>query len=153
MTITIYECNDDFRVMDKTMTAVQEITGVELYGSCSVAKPVFRISTAKSNIPDGNYVYCPTFKRYYHITDMVAEPGGAVLIYCCVDVRYSWKEAMRQLPCSVLRNEGIGKPTMIVDTELPIEQGRERIISQVLPTFFVEPYTQQDEYTYILITR
>jgi hypothetical protein len=42
---------------------------------------------------------------------------------------------------------------MIVDPQLPIEQGRERIISKKLPAVFVPPYTTEDEYTYVLITR
>lgn len=153
MTITVYTCSDDFRVMDKTLTQVATLTNVEIYGSCSVSTPVLKLANASSQLPQFNYVYIPNFGRYYHVTDIEADSGGMIYVHCSVDVRYTFREGIRNCPCIVLRNEGIGHPTMIVDQQLPIEQGRERIISQRLPAVFVPPLSMEDEYTYVLITR
>ena len=155
MTIDVYTCSDDFRVMDKTLTFVQTFAAVEIYGACSVSSPVLKLSNVGAQLPKFNYVYIPSFGRYYHVTDIVADSGAIVYIHCSVDVRYTFREGIRSCPCNVLRNEGIGKPTMIIDQQLPVLQNSENIVSKrSAGTYFVDPGDSGVDFAnYLLITR
>ena len=153
MTITVYSCSDDFRVMDKTLTEVATLSNVEIYGSCSVLTPVLKLANASSQLPQFNYVYIPNFGKYYHVTDIVTDSGGMVYIHCSVDVRYTWRDQIRNCPCNVLRNEGIGKPTMIIDQQLPVLQNTENIVSKRANGTVFNGDSVGDAFNYVLITR
>lgn len=153
MTITVYSCSDDFRVMDKTLTEVATLSNVEIYGSCSVSTPVLKLANASSQLPQFNYVYIPNFGRYYHVTDIEADSGGMVYIHCSVDVRYTFRDGIRNCPCNVLRNEGIGKPTMIIDQQLPVLQNTENIVSKRSSGTVFNGDSTGDAFNYVLITR
>ena len=153
MTITVYSCSDDFRVMDKTLTQVATLSNVEIYGSCSVSTPVLKLANASSQLPQFNYVYIPNFGRYYHVTDIEADSGGMVYVHCSVDVRYTFREGIRNCPCIVLRNEGIGKPTMIIDQQLPVLQNTENIVSKRANGTVFNGDSVGDAFNYVLITR
>lgn len=155
MTVDVYTCSDDFRVMNKTLTFVQTFTNVEIYGACSVSSPVLKLSNASSQLPRFNYVYIPNFGRYYHVTDIVADSGAIVYIHCSVDVRYTFREGIQNCPCNVLRNEGIGKPTMIIDQQLPVLQNVENVVSKrSSSTYFVDPGSSGVDFAnYLLVTR
>lgn len=153
MTITVYSCSDDFRVMDKTLTQVATLSNVEIYGSCSVSTPVLKLANASSQLPQFNYVYIPNFGRYYHVTDIVADSGGMVYVHCSVDARYTWRDQIRNCPCNVLRNEGIGKPTMIIDQQLPVLQNTENIVSKRANGTVFMGDSVGDAFNYVLITR
>lgn len=155
MTIDVYTCSDDFRVMDKTLNFVQTFAAVEIYGACSVSTPVLKLSNVGSQLPKFNYVYIPSFGRYYHVTDIEADSGGMVYVHCSVDVRYTFRNDIRNCPCNVLRNEGIGKPTMIIDTQLPVLQNTENVVSKraANTVFNGDGDDYIDAFNYVLITR
>lgn len=77
MNLTWYNCHDDTRVINKTLVNEVSDTCV-IYGTCSMDKPVLKVSSVK-----GNYIQWEG--SYYFILDSVYV-NGYWLIQCKKDV-------------------------------------------------------------------
>ena len=76
-----------------------------------------------------NYMYIPDFGRYYYISDIIADTGGAAIVTGEVDVLMTYAAAIKQAPAVVVRstsstNTGSQKSTWIPDPQLPMTTGR-----------------------------
>ena len=86
----------------RNSTLVPPVSGstveVLLKEPTSIIKPVFKIHTDDKGMADAselfgyNYCYCPEFRRYYFITDIVSETAVVFYIYCEVDVLATFRE-------------------------------------------------------------
>lgn len=123
----LYTITDDKRVLDKTLTLMHSVNAA-LITPTSVLTPQLRVAWS-SSLPTANYLYIQDFDRYYYITDITADTGGAAIISCKVDVLMSYNAAIKSLPAVVVRstsstNTGSQKSTWIPDPQLPMTTGR-----------------------------
>lgn len=86
--------------------------------------PVFIIDY-NSALLDCNYVSCETLGRKYFITHIGVDTAQTMRIECAVDVLSSWD--LSGCPVTVVRNGGIGSPTKIPDSKLPVKPSTENI--------------------------
>lgn len=118
---TLYKNSAEIHRVDKTnyLEKVGTIDGV------------FRDNTSITNISinieydrliDFNYVYIPSFNRYYYVTDITLINYGLYEISLSVDVLMSYKDALYNCKGFIDRNEFTNNPN-IVDTKRVIEQG------------------------------
>lgn len=66
-----------------------------LKDKCSILDPVIILSTSSngvSNLSGNNYMYIPSFGRYYYITDIISVRSSIVEIHGHVDVLMSYKD-------------------------------------------------------------
>lgn len=127
ITVTFYNCADDKRVMSKTLTTGSTVTA-ELYDKTSVISPAIRLAYSAS-YTQYNYMYIAEFNRYYFITNMTTDSGGAIIIQGEVDVLQTYNTEIGNLPAIVVRaarknQDGSYRSTWIEDTRLPIQSGR-----------------------------
>lgn len=125
--VNLYTITDDKRVIDKTLTLLYSVNAA-LITPTSVLTPQLRVAWS-SSLPTANYIYIQDFDRYYYITDITADTGGAAIISCKVDVLMSYNAAIKSLPAVVVRstsstNTGSQKSTWIPDPQLPMTTGR-----------------------------
>lgn len=125
--VTLYNCSDDRRVVNKTLSAAR-ILQCTFLASSSVIKPQLRLSWVDA-MPTYNYMYIPAFGRYYFIDDIVADTGGAAIISASVDVLMSYQAALLNCPAVVVRaarlnQTGSVRSTWISDSKLPLTTGR-----------------------------
>lgn len=127
VSVTFYNCGDDKRVMSKTLTTGISATA-ELYDPTSVTNPRLRVSY-NANLLTYNYMYIAQFGRYYFITNVTTDSGGALIIEGAVDVLQTYKTEIAGLSAIVVRGarknqSGSARSTWIEDPRLPIQSGR-----------------------------
>lgn len=96
MTLTWYNCNDDIRVINKTLTDETEDT-CTIYNTCSMDKPILKVKTVK-----GNYIKFEG--SYYFILDTVYN-GGYWLIECKKDVLKTYETDLLNSEQLITRSE------------------------------------------------
>lgn len=125
--VDLFRNADDKRVMDKTLTSLYSVNA-NIITPSSVMTPQLRVAWS-SGLQTANYMYIAAFGRYYYITDITADTGGAAIITGRVDVLMSYDAAIKSLPAVVVRstsstNTGSQKSTWIPDPQLPMTTGR-----------------------------
>lgn len=90
-------------VLNKAISLGSTIS-VTLKQPASVEAPVFIVNSGLVS-HSNNYLYCPDFNRYYFITDIVPQTGGAEAIICSVDPLMSFNEQIKALTVNVSREE------------------------------------------------
>lgn len=127
MTIYLYNCADDKRVVHKTLTGGYSIVA-SLLETSSVINPRLRLSWNDSYV-SCNYLYIPAFNRYYFINNISADVGGVAIIDAHVDVLKTYASAFENCSAVVTRatrlnQTGSARSTYIPDSKLPISTGR-----------------------------
>lgn len=117
MNITLYNISDDPRKIVKNLGSGTALTCELVYPS-DLLNPTIRIS-ATSWSASLNYMYIPDFNRYYFITEVTYENGGAVTIQGRVDPLMTYSTAINNLSVNVVRQEFTGL-TNIVDNQVTI---------------------------------
>lgn len=129
MTVTLYNCTDDPRVVNKTLTSGTSVTATPME-SCSIYTPRL-ILAYNSTLVNVNYMYISDFGRYYFITDISVNPGGQIEITGSVDVLKSFSAGIKAAKATIVRSESIGAPTMIPDSKLPINPVKKELLTAV----------------------
>lgn len=117
MNITLYNISDDPRKIVKNLGSGTALTCELVYPS-DLLNPTIRIS-ATSWSASLNYMHIPDFNRYYFITEVTYENGGAVTIQGRVDPLMTYSTAINNLSVNVVRQEFTGL-TNIVDNQVTI---------------------------------
>ena len=95
MTVEIYKNLSENSVIGKTKTLVYS-TECDIKGESSIINSVL-ILKYNEKIFESNYVYIPTWKRYYFIDDVRVMTGGRVEVSLSVDVLESFKDSILEL--------------------------------------------------------
>ncbi len=117
MTINLYNISDDPRKVVKTLGSATALQCELVYPS-DLLNPVIRISATNWSAML-NYMYIPDFNRYYYITEVTYENGGAVTIQGKVDPLMSYSTAILGLSVNVIRQE-LGGLSNIVDNQITV---------------------------------
>lgn len=117
MTINLYNISDDPRKVVKTLGSATALQCELVYPS-DLLNPTIRISATNWSA-SLNYMYIPDFGRYYFITEVTYENGGAVTIQGRVDPLMSYSSSILGLSVNVIRQE-TGGLTNIVDNQITV---------------------------------
>ena len=117
MTVNLYNISDDPRKVVKNLGSGTALTCELVYPS-DLLNPTIRIS-ATSWSASLNYMYIADFNRYYYITEVTYENGGAVTIQGRVDPLMSYSSSILGLSVNVVRQE-LGGLTNIVDNQITV---------------------------------
>ena len=106
MTITLYQTKSDKKRASKDLTLSATLNNARLYDVFDVLHPRLKVSRETFDaIKSCNYAYIPDFGRYYFVKYEI--DSNFVLLNCEVDVRTSYKDGIRDLTCTVTRNENL----------------------------------------------
>lgn len=128
ITLTLYQCGDDKRIVKKKLTNSHAFTKIVLKEDCSVTHPVFLLgSVAGSQEAQDtvgwwrqfNYCYCPNFDRYYFIDRITFTRNRLVQLTCTCDVLMSFNDDILKTTQLIARQEN-KQQRYIPDTSLPI---------------------------------
>ena len=102
--INLYNNSSESNRVDKSsyLESVGTINGV-LRDECNIIDPVINLEL--HNPPVFNYIYIPSFNRYYFVKEFDFVRTGLYRLKLHVDVLMSYKDAIKNLECLVTRNE------------------------------------------------
>lgn len=106
ITLRCYKNLSENNVVDKNITQLgSDLTGT-LKDNCSIIDPIILIE----DIPDGNisnlnYIYIPSFNRYYYVTNIEVENSHLFRLHCHVDVLKSFASGIRSNNAVISRQE------------------------------------------------
>lgn len=122
MTITIYQCKDDRRKLNKTLSAARSYN-VSLKDDTSAVNPTLILSQPLP--PNYNYCYIPLFKRYYFITDSRVLIGKQYEISLACDVLMSFAATIKDSPIILRRSSNLGNK--LIPDNIPLLSQRQYI--------------------------
>ena len=136
MNITLYKNSAKPYLVDKTnhLTFIDNLNG-EIRDETSIIDMVMTIEYNK--VPNFNYVYISSFKRYYYVTNIVSIRTNLWEIHLSVDVLMTYKNELLNCTAFVDRNEKYFAPYSI-DGERVIRQGS--YVEQALPLTQQAPF-------------
>lgn len=110
MVITVSNCTDDRRTLNKTHVNTFNTVSCHLKENTDIITPTFIIDGRSREAIDGNiakinYLHCADFGRYYFVNNIRLLNGGLIELECEVDVLNSNKEAIKKLNGIVNRSE------------------------------------------------
>ena len=106
ITIKCYQNLSENYVVDKNITQVgNDLTGT-LKENCSIIDPVIETQgIAGDNIAKLNYIYIPSFSRYYYVRNIEILGTHLFLLHCHVDVLKSFAGGIRSNSAVISRQE------------------------------------------------
>lgn len=124
MRIVLYNNKSGKNVVSKNLVSEHEINGVFLKNDTSIINPVLILTGFDiSQFTDYNYIYIPSFHRYFFIENFVAKTGKIVEISAHVDVLMSYKSDILASTQMIERQQNKAN-NYIVDNSLPLQANR-----------------------------
>ena len=108
MTITFYNNESDAIEVSKKITSVSSINNAKIINETDILNPSIIVSRNfyDNIILQANYLYIDNLHRYYYINN-ISFADSMIVIDCTVDVLMSYKNGIRNITCTVTRNENL----------------------------------------------
>ena len=129
--VHFYNSQSDYRVINKTLNFGETLSGVLRDGS-SVMFPDIMFEYDSASISHYNYLYIPSFSRFYRINSVESIRNGLWLVHAEVDVLMSFRTDINNL-------------AVVVDKQTMTDNGDEYIDDSSL---VVENMTFEQSYQY-----
>ena len=146
MLIDLLLTSDNFIKAKKTFQTIENDVNATPTAPINELEPTVIVDYSE-NYLKANYIYIDSYKRYYKILEKVSDIGKKIKFVCTVDSVTSWIDFLQQCDITVLRNEGVGKPTNIPDNKFPVIPNDETITQTVAVNNELSP---NHEYCYVL---
>ena len=104
MTIEFYVNQSEKNRLDKTLVSAFNLNG-ELKEDCSIIDPIIKIIGDVSSMSSVNYMYIPSFSRYYFINNVISINNEICEVHAHVDVLSTYKDEIRAQRAVVSRQE------------------------------------------------
>lgn len=120
--ITLYKNSAEPNRVDKTeyLEFVGTISGVTREETSVIT---LSLNIEYDGLIDFNYIYIPTFNRYYFVTDITLVNYNFYEVSLSVDVLMTYKDAIYECKAFIDRNE-FSYNKLIVDDNVPLQQGQ-----------------------------
>ena len=112
MNVVISKCSASFNRVDKTEFITDIISiNCEMMNTDTLF-PEIKLS---SDYSDYNYIFVPSFNRYYFVNEVERLSGEHIIVKCKVDVLMTYKDDILNLKCNDVRNERERRGEMLDD--------------------------------------
>lgn len=115
MNVVFYNNSSDKRTLNKSITQIKNIETLNIKTPTSIINPVFTVNVF-DNFVNVNYVYIPTYNRYYFITDIIQITNNILELHCSVDVLMSYKTQLLNSKAIIQTSNNINK--YIIDSDI-----------------------------------
>lgn len=122
MTITFYNTNDMYNVLNKTLTYISGFNNLPLKKDMDILNPVFEMTFNADYVENINYMHISDFNRFYFAKCELVT-GGRVRVHGNVDVLMSWREEILKHGAWINKQTQYNKyikDTRLNDIETPI---------------------------------
>lgn len=114
MKVEFYKTTDNLKTVNKTLDLNKTI---DIFFRQSVDEQAPIIIMNIDNLSDSNYIYIPTFKRYYFISDVDNFTANLVRLHLTTDLLMTYKDIILNTPVQITATE---KPSYL-STGLPTQ--------------------------------
>lgn len=104
ITMSLYQINEDFRTVGKTIPTATSTHTIKLKDGCSIDSPIVSFSAQASAIAPLNYAYIDTFGRYYFIRDRKSLVNGVVELTLESDPWESFRAQLLNVEATINRS-------------------------------------------------
>lgn len=112
MIISTYTSTDDSNYINKRLTNKSDVLNVTLKNSTDYVNPVIML---QYDTIDFNYVYIPSFKRYYFVREMTSLKNDLWSVALHVDVLMSFRSQLKNVRAITKRQEYLCNNDLIDD--------------------------------------
>lgn len=127
--MTAYINSSEASVVDKQLSKIGDYT-MKPTDAVDIERPSFIINYT-AELLQCNYIYVPSFGRYYYAW-ITTKPGGEAIIKCLSDQLKSFWNYIQNCSALITRSESIGAPTMYPDSMLPVYPSKKNVTSIVM---------------------
>lgn len=108
-TANLYIINDDKRKLEKNLTnVIKKNVKIFYKDATEFIRPTIILDyDGTQNMRNCNYIYLSDKNRYYFVEKHSLQKGQKVVYELLEDVRYSHRDAIKNLTCTVARNENL----------------------------------------------
>ena len=149
MIATFYTCNDDPRVLDKTLTQVSQ-KPVAIYNGCNIIAPVMYLAYDASLLTC-NYMYLDDWGLYYFIRNFAVDNGKRLYISAELDDLYTFRDQLKACNGTAIRNEAVGI-NYVPDPSLPLMPSKNNYTSITIGQYWSTTVVEQSR-NYVLSTK
>lgn len=135
MNVTFYKNTSPKEAVSKTLTDPKSVT-MTLKSNCSVIDPAFVLHDDISHYVGYNYMYVPSFNRYYYINNIQSLIGGVTEISAHVDVLNSYKDIIYGNEAIVARSEK--NYQLYIDDGVFRVYSDEKVVTKKFPNGFTD---------------
>lgn len=146
MNVEFYTCSDDPRKISKTMQSVKSAV-CTVYDGCSITSPTIMLRY-DPDIITCNFFRIPEWNRWYSIADYSVDNAKTLYVTGMIDVLYTYKDQILACDATAIRSEGVGRPTYIPDSSLPLYPESDYVTS-----LSIGNYAISGNYHYLLTTK
>lgn len=129
--ISLYTNLSDNNVVNKNLTNERQVSGT-IRGTCNVVDPIIRFTG--DNFSLVNYMYIPTFGRYYYINEMKSIRTGLWEVSAHCDVLMTYKAAIANLEAIIDRQKN--NYNVYLEDAAFKKQGYDRVQIKAFPNSF-----------------
>lgn len=104
ITMSLYQINEDFHTVGKTIPTPTSTHTIKLKDGCSIDNPIVSFSAQASAIAPLNYAYIDTFGRYYFIRDRKSQINGVVELTLDSDPWESFRAQLLNVEATINRS-------------------------------------------------
>ena len=123
ITVSLYKCSSDNRVIDKKLTSVKTGITCQFKEDNSITQPHVVIPYF-DGYKDVNYFYIPSNGRYYYLEDTIQRIGNLLEFRGNTDVLMSFKNGINNIRGYVSRSTDGGN-RLLADPMAPIASGND----------------------------
>jgi hypothetical protein len=142
MIINMYINKSDPKKVYKNLQLLRENVTVKVWDDISIENPTLLVKL-DSIVPSCNYVYIPTFNRYYFARPQIIE-GNKAILSCECDELKSFFDSCRNSPCIARRSTS--SPDIRIEDDRVLKLKKPTIIYRKLGAGF----TPSNSNNYIL---
>lgn len=108
-TANLYIINDDKRKLEKNLTnVIKKNVNIFYKDATEFIRPTIILDyDGTQNMRNCNYIYLSDKNRYYFVKKHSLQKGKKVVYELLEDVRFSHREDIKNLTCTVARNENL----------------------------------------------
>jgi len=118
-TIKIGSTSDNPLKLSKSVVWADQSVSISPLSAVDLIAPLYVIDY-NSGYLSANYIQDNNTNIYYFIENISIDTAQRMNIKCRIDPLYSYQASIKECNITVTRNGGIGKPTLIPDSKLPI---------------------------------